>query len=90
MPLYSRMRRTIIDCPAPHPTGKLREKLPRKRAPARRRLPNMIRTAGVVLLPCVLAGCDTVVLNPSGDVAVQQRNLIIMSTVLMLLIIVPV
>ena len=32
----------------------------------------------------------TVVLNPSGDVAVQQRNLIIMSTVLMLLIIVPV
>jgi cytochrome o ubiquinol oxidase subunit 2 len=43
-----------------------------------------------VILAGILAGCDTVVLNPSGYVALQQRNLIIMSTVLMLLIIVPV
>ena len=50
----------------------------------------MLRTVGVLLLACILAGCDTVILNPSGDVAVQQRNLIIASTVLMLLIIVPV
>jgi cytochrome o ubiquinol oxidase subunit II len=50
----------------------------------------MLRAAGALLLPCILAGCGTVVLNPSGDVAVQQRNLIIMSTLLMLLIIVPV
>ena len=35
-------------------------------------------------------GCDLVLMSPSGDVAVQQRNLIITSTVLMLLIIVPV
>ncbi|WP_448207851.1 ubiquinol oxidase subunit II [Azospirillum sp. sgz302134] len=54
---------------------------------ARRRL----RAAGaLVLLPVFLAGCSAVVLDPSGDVAVQQRNLIITSTVLMLLIIVPV
>jgi len=50
----------------------------------------MLRAAGALLLPCILAGCGTVVLSPSGDVALQQRNLIIMSTVLMLLIIVPV
>jgi len=37
-----------------------------------------------------LAGCNTVVLNPSGDIAVQQGNLIVISTLLMLLIIVPV
>lgn len=38
----------------------------------------------------VLAGCNWVVMAPSGDVAVQQRDLILISTVLMLLIIVPV
>ena len=38
----------------------------------------------------LLAGCDAVLLNPSGDIALQQRNLIIASTLLMLLIIVPV
>jgi cytochrome o ubiquinol oxidase subunit 2 len=38
----------------------------------------------------LLAGCDLVVLDPAGDVARQQGNLIVVSTVLMLLIIVPV
>lgn len=38
----------------------------------------------------LLSSCDLVVMNPSGDIAVQQRDLIITSTVLMLLIIVPV
>jgi cytochrome o ubiquinol oxidase subunit 2 len=38
----------------------------------------------------LLTGCETVVLNPSGDVAAQQGKLIITSTLLMLLIIVPV
>jgi cytochrome o ubiquinol oxidase subunit II len=37
-----------------------------------------------------LAGCDTVVMNPSGDIARQQADLITTATVLMLLIIVPV
>lgn len=36
------------------------------------------------------AGCQSAVLNPAGDVALQQRNLIYISTALMLLIIVPV
>jgi cytochrome o ubiquinol oxidase subunit 2 len=38
----------------------------------------------------LLAGCNLVVMDPSGDVAVQQRNLIIASTALMMLVIVPV
>lgn len=38
-----------------------------------------------------LAGCSkTVVLNPAGDIAAQQGNLVITATVLMLIIIVPV
>jgi cytochrome o ubiquinol oxidase subunit 2 len=47
-----------------------------------------------VLLPAllmgVLTGCDWVVMSPSGDVAAQQANLIVWSTILMLIIIVPV
>jgi len=38
----------------------------------------------------LLGGCDVVVLSPSGDVAIQQRNLIVASTALMLLVIIPV
>ena len=38
----------------------------------------------------LLSGCNMVLMNPSGDVAMQQRDLIIQSTVLMLLIVVPV
>jgi cytochrome o ubiquinol oxidase subunit 2 len=37
-----------------------------------------------------LAGCNTIVMNPHGDVAVQQAQLIVAATFLMLLIIVPV
>ncbi len=47
------------------------------------------------ILPCcrsvaLLGGCNFVVLDPAGDIAVQQRDLVVISTVLMLLIIVPV
>nr|WP_240783690.1 ubiquinol oxidase subunit II [Stenotrophobium rhamnosiphilum] len=47
---------------------------------------------GMLLLSLAvfLAGCKSVVLSPSGDIAQQQGNLVIVSTVLMLLIIVPV
>ncbi|WP_242149078.1 ubiquinol oxidase subunit II [Sphingomonas sp. BAUL-RG-20F-R05-02] len=38
----------------------------------------------------MLNGCNMVVLHPAGDVAAQQRDLLIIATVLMLLIIVPV
>ncbi len=47
--------------------------------------------AGVsAVLGLALAGCDLVVLDPVGDVALQQRNLILIATGLMLLIILPV
>ena len=38
----------------------------------------------------LLVGCNVVLLEPAGDVALQQRNLLIASTGLMLLIILPV
>jgi len=37
-----------------------------------------------------LSGCNTVVLNPTGDIAAQEAHLVAVSTYLMLLIIVPV
>jgi cytochrome o ubiquinol oxidase subunit 2 len=37
-----------------------------------------------------LGGCKLVVMDPAGDIAMQQRNLILLATGLMLLIIVPV
>ncbi|MES2337387.1 MAG: ubiquinol oxidase subunit II [Pseudomonadota bacterium] len=44
-----------------------------------------------MLLPlALLGGCDMVVMNPMGDVALQQRNLVIFATALMLLIVIPV
>jgi cytochrome o ubiquinol oxidase subunit 2 len=45
-----------------------------------------------LLLPLValLGGCNFVVMNPAGDVAVQQRDLVVVSVVLMLIIIIPV
>ena len=46
----------------------------------------------LLLLPLlfVLSACERAVLNPAGDVARQQRDIIYISTALMLLIIVPV
>jgi cytochrome o ubiquinol oxidase subunit 2 len=41
-------------------------------------------------LALALGGCDLVVLNPAGDIALQQRDLVVISTVLMLIIIIPV
>lgn len=64
---------------------------PLARDPASKpRLLRTLRSFGVLLLPGMLAGCGMVVLDPSGYVALRQRDLIIASTVLMLLIIVPV
>ncbi len=37
-----------------------------------------------------LTGCEAVVLQPSGDIAAQQRDLLVWSTLLMLLVILPV
>lgn len=53
---------------------------------------NPLKSLRLLLLPIValLSGCNWVLMSPSGDVAMQQRNLILISTGLMLLIIVPV
>ena len=51
------------------------------------------RAARGLLWPALalgLAGCKAIVMNPAGDIARQQADLIVTSTVLMLLIIVPV
>jgi len=55
-------------------------------------MPLIKNLRALALLPALslLGGCNAVLMNPSGDVAVQQRDLIMVSTVLMLLIIVPV
>ncbi|MHC1551745.1 ubiquinol oxidase subunit II [Phyllobacterium sp. K27] len=52
----------------------------------------MNRFFAIALLPLLasLTACNAVVMSPSGDVAVQQRDLIIVSTILMLIIIIPV
>ena len=53
----------------------------------------IVRVIRLLLLLPVLGlfgGCSTIVMNPAGDIAVQERNLIIASTALMLLIIIPV
>ncbi|MDO7840751.1 ubiquinol oxidase subunit II [Sphingomonas immobilis] len=49
-----------------------------------------VRTAGLAAVALSLAGCGHAVLDPAGDVALQQRDIIFISTGLMLLIIVPV
>jgi len=52
--------------------------------------PRILGAALWIACAGLLAGCDMVLLKPSGDVAVQQGHLIVVATVLMLLIIVPV
>jgi cytochrome o ubiquinol oxidase subunit 2 len=46
--------------------------------------------SGLLLSTMLLAGCDMVVMNPSGDIASQQARLIVVSVLLMLVIVVPV
>src|SRR6476469_5350401 len=55
-------------------------------------LPALHRLKSLALVPLLLlaTACDRAVLNPAGDVARQQRDIIYISTGLMLLIIVPV
>ena len=50
----------------------------------------ILRLFTVLPLLFLLGGCEMVVMAPSGDIAAQQRDLIVISTILMLLIIVPV
>ncbi len=55
------------------------------------RTPTFFRFATLLTLAAGLSGCSKlVVLNPAGDVAAQQGDLVVVATLLMLLIIVPV
>ncbi len=51
--------------------------------------PNMLRKF-IFSSALFLTGCKMVVLNPSGDIANQQSNLLILATGLMLIIVIPV
>ena len=52
---------------------------------------NLLRAPLLVAPAALLAGCgELVVLNPAGDIAAQQGQLVVIATLLMLLIIVPV
>ncbi|MEM1080538.1 MAG: ubiquinol oxidase subunit II, partial [Pseudomonadota bacterium] len=52
---------------------------------------HLFRVATVVLLPLLmLTGCELLVLEPPGDIAAQQGDLIIYATVLMMIVILPV
>ena len=53
-------------------------------------IPKRLALLSLLSMPVLLGGCQAVLLAPSGDVALQQRNLMLASTALMLLIIVPV
>ena len=49
-----------------------------------------LRVLAALAPAVVLGGCDMVLLNPAGDVALRERDTMLASTALMLLIIVPV
>ncbi|KQT07294.1 hypothetical protein ASG40_15025 [Methylobacterium sp. Leaf399] len=61
---------------------------PRSKRDLSRRGP--LRCLALAALAVVLSGCNVVLMQPSGDIAMRQRDLILASTGLMLLIIVPV
>lgn len=50
----------------------------------------MLRALPILFVAALLSGCKTVVLSPSGDIAIQQRDLIYISVALMLIVIIPV
>src|SRR5512140_2872752 len=49
-----------------------------------------LRSCVALATAALLSGCNSVLLNPSGSVAAQQSHLIVQSTFLMLLIVIPV
>lgn len=57
--------------------------------PGTGRLRAAATTLGLLSL-LFLGGCNTVLLNPKGDIGVQEKNLILIASALMLLVVVPV
>ncbi|WP_420847767.1 ubiquinol oxidase subunit II [Novosphingobium kaempferiae] len=62
---------------------------PGRRRPAAMR-PRALRLLTASGLLALLPGCNMLVMNPAGDVARQQSDLVIVATLLMLLIVIPV
>ncbi|TNE38114.1 MAG: ubiquinol oxidase subunit II [Sphingomonadales bacterium] len=60
------------------------------RSPRRAQSRSFVRLLAAAAAALPLAACDTVVLNPSGDIARQEADLLMVSTGLMLVIILPV
>ena len=50
----------------------------------------MLSIFGTILVAGLLNGCDNALLNPKGQVGIDERNLIITSTLLMLIVVIPV
>lgn len=63
---------------------------PPESRPKLRHLSALAKIATALSLTGALTACNAIVLHPSGDVAQQQGDLVVASTLLMLLIIVPV
>ncbi|WP_297801804.1 ubiquinol oxidase subunit II [uncultured Brevundimonas sp.] len=59
--------------------------------PVRRALRSrLLRPLALAPLMAALSGCEAIVLAPAGDIAMQQRDLLVVSVLLMLIVIVPV
>ncbi|SOB94851.1 cytochrome bo3 quinol oxidase subunit 2 [Thalassospira xiamenensis] len=56
----------------------------------KRMLSKLARGVAIASVFTLLTGCNLVVMDPSGDIASQQADLIVVSTILMLIIILPV
>lgn len=53
-------------------------------------LGRMLRPGLLLALTALLAGCDTAILNPKGQIGQDEKTLLITATVLMLLVVIPV
>ena len=61
-----------------------------ERVPRRKPLPPNLRAWLCVAAPLILSGCSYDLLFPAGAVGVQTRDLIVLATALMLLVVIPV
>lgn len=55
-----------------------------------KRLTKFLSVLSVLIATLILSGCDTVLMNPKGVIGVEQKNLILISVGLMLIVVVPV
>jgi cytochrome o ubiquinol oxidase subunit II len=53
-------------------------------------LRRLLQAVALLMVAGLLSGCDLLVLDPAGDIAARQGDLIVVATLLMLIVIVPV